>query len=441
MLLGITATMPLSASAATDSELTYTDEYGEWTYKLNSNGDGCIITGYDDSMDDIEIPSSINNLPVVEIGGYAFRGYNNITSIIIPDSVTTISDYAFFDSNLTSITISDSVIVIESNAFLSCHSMTSINVSQNNKNYSSIDGVLFNKTQSELIRYPSRKSLNNYTIPDTVETIGDYAFEYAYNLIKIIIPDSVTAIGSGAFLNCWRVTDITLSKSISNIAYSTFYGCNSLTKITIPDGVTTIADRAFYDCRNIIRITIPDGVTAIGNEAFSKCNILVYIIIPDSVTTIGSNAFDSCINLSKVTIPDSVTTIGNYAFNKCYGLKNIIIPNSVTAIGNSAFYLCRNISDVYYTGSESEWNSISIGNYNECLTNANIHFNYGKSVAGDISGDGTLAVDDVIYVLKYVVGNVEELTEEQFAKADLSDDGKLTILDAIMVQRLVLEMV
>lgn len=94
MLLGITATMPLSASAATDSELTYTDEYGEWTYKLNSNGDGCIITGYDDSMDDIEIPSSIDGLPVVEIGYSAFS-FCGITSITIPNGVTSIGDDAF----------------------------------------------------------------------------------------------------------------------------------------------------------------------------------------------------------------------------------------------------------------------------------------------------------------------------------------------------------
>ncbi|MEE1282138.1 MAG: leucine-rich repeat protein [Acutalibacteraceae bacterium] len=160
--------------------------------------------------------------------------------------------------------------------------------------------------------------------------------------------------------------------------------------------------------------------------------------LPNSVKTIRYYSFEDCDGLISVTILDGVTTMGGGVFSRCGNLNSVIIPDSVIDIGNNLFYDCPNFSDIYYTGSESDWNNISMGS-NEELTNVNIHFNYGKPVAGDLSGDGEIAVDDVIYVLKYVVGDVA-LTEEQVANVDLSGDGKLTILDAIMIQRLVLQM-
>ena len=140
-----------------------------------------------------------------------------------------------------------------------------------------------------------------------------------------------------------------------------------------------------------------------------------------------------------VTIPNGVKTIAENAFYSCRLLTSITIPSSVKTIGNQAFLDCSKLSDVYYTGSEDDWNDISIGSiHNKYLTNANIHYNYGKPLAGDVSGDGEVAVNDVIYVLKYIVGNAE-LTEEQIALADLSGDGNLTVLDAVLIQSLILE--
>ena len=131
-------------------------------------------------------------------------------------------------------------------------------------------------------------------------------------------------------------------------------------KVTIPDGVTSIGYRAFKNCSSLASITIPDSVTSIGEEAFEYCASLANINIPAGVTSIGSYTFHSCESLESITIPDSVTSIGNYAFQSS-GLVSIIIPDSVTSFGEGAFNICRKMSDIYYTGTLTQWNAITKG--------------------------------------------------------------------------------
>ena len=126
---------------------------------------------------------------------------------------------------------------------------------------------------------------------------------------------------------------------------------------------------------DILSVIIKDGVTTIGGSAFEYCDSLTSISIPNSVTSIGHLAFSGCSNLTSITIPDSVTTIGDWAFHSCNSLTSINIPNSVTTIGYCAFYHCDGLTDVYYSGTEAQWKSITIGFSNECLTDATIHYN------------------------------------------------------------------
>ena len=144
----------------------------------------------------------------------------------------------------------------------------------------------------------------------------------------------------------------------------------------IPDSVTSIGHCAFEDCASLTSVTIPDSVTSIGADAFYNCKSLTSVTIPDSVTSIGGAAFYDCTSLTSVTIPDSVTSIGDFTFSSCESLTSVTIPDSVTSIGHYAFEGCRSLTDVYFTGTESAWNSIAIGAANDALKNANIHYNY-----------------------------------------------------------------
>ena len=253
------------------------------------------------------------------------------TSYTIPNSVTRIGYGAFRGcTGLTSITIPNSVTSIASWAFDGCTGLTSINVASGNNYYSDNNGVLFNKKKTELIRYPEGKSQTSYTIPDSVTSIGNWAFDGCTGITSITIPNSVTSIGAHAF-----------------------DGCTGLTSITIPNSVTSIGYMAFYGCTGLTSIAIPNSVTSIGNWAFFECTGLTSITIPNSVTSIGDGAFNSCTGLTSITIPDSVTSIGDKAFRDCTGLK-----------------------DVYYTGSKDEWKAISVGSYNGNLLDATIHYNW-----------------------------------------------------------------
>jgi len=147
------------------------------------------------------------------------------------------------------------------------------------------------------------------------------------------------------------------------------------TSVTIPNSVTSIGNSAFYVCTSLTSITIPDSVTVIGYSSFKFCTSLTSITIPDSVTSIVTGVFSGCTSLTSITIPDSVTSIEWGAFEGCTGLTSITIPDSVACIGNYAFSDCTSLADVYYTGSEKDWNSIDILGYNVCLKSANIHYN------------------------------------------------------------------
>ncbi len=326
---------------------------------------------------------------VTSIGDDAFDYCGNLTSVNISSGVTSIGYDAFADCrNLTSINIPDSVTNINSCAFSTCGSLN-IEVSPQNNTYSSIDGVLFNKDQTQILAYSKDTIQTAYTIPDSVTSIGNSAFSHCGSLTNINIPDSVTNIGGNAFRYC-----------------------SSLANINIPDSVTSIGDDAFlytkyYDiadnwsegvlyignyliCTTWKQISgiynIKNGTKCIADGAFSFCEGLTCVTIPDSVTSIGNSAFYNCSGLTSIIIPNSVKNISDYAFDRCSSLINATIPSSVISIGDYAFDFCDYLKDIYYSGNKEQWNNIVIGENNDCLTGAEIHFNEIYFSNGKIEG-------------------------------------------------------
>ena len=318
------------------------------------------------SLKSVDIPNS-----VTKIGRRSFKGCTSLQSIDIPNSITTIENGAFsgcislkdlrieddkhtlylhnwedspeneaifYDCPLTtlyigrnlsyetnegwhsspfrdmttliSVTISNCVTEIRKEAFSSCEVLKSIDVSKENPNYASLDGVLYDKELKTIIKFPCNKRITEYNIPNSVTNIGYCAFEGCSSLQSIKIP-----------------------KSVTNIGYCAFGGCTSLKNVDIPNNVTLIENDAFSGCSALQSINIPNSVTNIGIDAFSECSALQSIDIPNSVTTIGYAAFKECSALQSIDIPNSVTTIGDYAFGGCKALQSIHIR--ITDIENA----------------------------------------------------------------------------------------------------------
>ena len=387
--------VPFTANAAEVKIAATAETEGDYDYDVLDDGTA-EITGYTGEGGDITIPSTLGGYTVTSIGIIAF-GFTELTSVTIPDSVTSIGVQAFsYCSELTSVTIPDSVTSIGDNAFYGCTGLTSIKVAEGNTVFDSRDNCnAIIKTESNTLVYGCK----NTVIPDSVTSIGDNAFKGCTGLTSVTIPDSVTSIGDTAFYDCKELMSVTIPDSVVSIgdhAFGYYYyrvhfeymhivgfiiygyegsaaekyaddngfalvtpgefkytvqenGTAMITEYTgkggyvfIPstlDGytVTSIGEGAFKGCTRLTRVTIPDSVTSIGSNAFYECVSLVSVTIPNSVTSIGRCAFHGCTGLTRIDIPDSVTSIGYWAFYGCEKLMSIDIPESVTSIGDWAF--------------------------------------------------------------------------------------------------------
>ena len=238
----------------------------------------------------------------------------------------------------------------------------------------------------------------NITIPSTlggypVTSIGYAAFYYCTSLTNITLPDRVSYIGDFAFCRCTGLQNVTLGKRVKNIDGYAFYECSSLQSINIPNTVTRIGYNAFSGCNSLkdVYITDPSAWCKIESDSIMNTpayymehlhilddngNAVTEIVLDDSVTEIPSYAFLGCTSLTSVTIPDSVTTIGNKAFKNCAGLTDITFPDSVTKVGNSAFSGCKSLKTVYYSGTQTQWQKITVESYNSRLTDANVQYDH-----------------------------------------------------------------
>jgi len=389
------------------TRVDYSGSCGEnATWQFDENTKTLTISGtgkMKDYSDSSTVPwthlrSSINTVVMEEgitsIGGLCFFDIWHLETLTIPSTVTSIGSSAFGSCRrLTSMTISANVTKIGSAVFGNCARLTSIVVDKNNKNYKTVDNVLFNSEGTTLLAYPCGKEEKTYTVPDGVTIIDDDAFASCSNLTSVTLPNSVKVIEFAAFFGCKGLSSIRIPPNVTSIGPTAFGSCINLTSVNIPSSVTSMADNAFNDCDNLTSFTvdenntllksvdgvlfdanlstlqkcppaktgsytIPSGVTAIKKGAFSCCKKLTSVTIPSSVTKIGNYAFEYCENLKSVNIPSSITSIEYETFFGCKSLTSVNIPSSVTSIGRRAFENCKSLKSINVDKNNQNYKSI-----------------------------------------------------------------------------------
>lgn len=321
---------------------------------------------YCDNLSYVSIPKSVTS-----IGDHAFRYCKKLAAVQIPKQVTSIGDYAFGDCwSLESIAIYQNVEHIGTAAFSNCKALREISVESTNQNYSSENGILFNKDKTALIRYPAEGGRKAYSIPDSVTVIESGAFESCSNLEHVVIPSSVTRIGNFAFSGCFHLTSLFIPGSVTEIGWDAFDYCYELMEIDVA------VSNPNYASENGLFLT-KDRKTLL---LYPRGRSVNEISIPESVTKIGGGAFECNDKLVSFSVPQGVTAIDAWAFWSCDRLETVWIPGSVTSIGASAFDSCESLKTITFDGTTAQWESIekegfSDNSFTVSCTDGNVQVN------------------------------------------------------------------
>ena len=370
----LTLAVALLAATGAWAQTTFTAD--NLKYKVTDAATHTVeLTGYESAPTGaLTIPATVTNesteYSVTSIGSRAFSWCSQLTAVTIPASVTNIGSWVFDY----------------------CSALTAIHVAEGNTAYSSEDGILFNKDKTTLVCYPIGKTETTYTVPATVTTFKNSAFENCTALAQINLPNSLTSIANRVFYGCTSLTEVTLPDGLTNIEFYTFYGCSALEKVTLPEGITYIGSGAFKNCSALTELTVwairPPGVsndafTGVGSSlvvkvpaeglpAYQTADIwkdfslqgngqapffvgnLKYRVTSQTENTVevmgyqttptGALTIPATVTCNEVTY--TVTGIKEQVFSNCSALTSVSLPDGLTSIGNAAFANCTSLTGI-----------------------------------------------------------------------------------------------
>ena len=397
--------------------------YGDLEYKIE---DGvAIITGIKKYADnDVVIPATIDECPVVEIGERAFYENEEMKTITLPDSLMVIGEGAFYGcKNLKSVVIPDSVRDIKSDGFLGafayCVKLEEVVIGE---------GVTIVNDRT----FAGCENLENITFGSNIDTIGGYAFQNCEKLKEVNLPDKLETIGAYAFRK------------------------SGLLKLDLPDSATVIDERAFEECAGLSELNL-NKVEDIGDYAFYKCTSLTELTVPDSVSSMGVYAFSECTNVKYLTLGGGLKTIPERAFDGLINLEKMYITGgNLNLMENGAFDVYtkvmfgdpyHNMTDVFFSGTKEEWDDITKTDLgNEIFVDENVNIQYeipysedifdAKGILGDVNGDEKVNIKDATMIQK-AAAKILSLTDDENLRANVNGDNKVNVKDATAIQKFV----
>lgn len=322
----------------------------------------------------LEIPATIDNLPVTEIARMAFADCSQITNVTFPVSLTTIGEYSFSRcTSLMGVVIPDSVTSIQSGAFYGCSSLISASIG---RGITSLSGQAFRRCAK----------LQMVTLPDGLERIEGMVFSECSSLTSITLPDSLKCIGAGAF-EATPLSSIVISNQVEEIRADAFYNCTNLKNVSLGSSIKNIGAKAFYKCSALESIAIPDSVTDLGEWAFAYCTSLKTATIGGGLEKLGDQSFIGCSALETVIVHEGVQSLGGMTFvdspvfSGCNNLKTVYLPSSLYEIERGVFKDSA-LSDAYFAGTAYAWGGMAIEIDNDPLLNATMHYLPFSDVTG-----------------------------------------------------------